>query len=406
VLSPELVRARRAGGELRLVALDARRRGRALELSSALLAAASQARGKTRNQLDEALLAVACSPSERKLCDGLAKLVLDLCEIEQRGSVDPVELRRAVFRHAAAARSSGQRFERERLLDELARECGLSPEAIECGLYADLKAAHVLVSAPRVTPESLLAGYERAQVQAILLRAVRVSATVACSAAAGYRELFRALKFRRLLHRIERLEDGQYRIEINGPFSLFESVTKYGLQLALLLPALEACDRLELSAELRWGKLRERLSFHHSSQRQGPAGKPRARLPDEVQTLLDALRASDSPWRASRANEIFDLPGVGLCVPDLVLRDQESGRRVYLEVLGYWSREAVWRRVELAERGLPQPMLFAASSRLRVSEELLDGVDCAALYVYKGALSARAVLERVARLGSVAGGVG
>ena len=30
------------------------------------------------------------------------------------------------------------------------------------------------------------------------------------------------------------------RIEIDGPFSLFESVTSYGLRLALLLPALEA----------------------------------------------------------------------------------------------------------------------------------------------------------------------
>jgi uncharacterized protein len=65
--------------------------------------------------------------------------------------------------------------------------------------------------------------------------------------------------------------------------------------------------------------------------------------------------------------------------------------------------------VELAERGLAHPILFAASSRLRVSEELLDGVERAALYVYKGSISARAVLERVAALagpGSIASGIG
>jgi uncharacterized protein len=408
VLSPELVRARRADGELRLVALDARRRARALELATALLASAKQAEGKTRTELDEALAAVECAPSERKLCEGLAKLVLDQCEIEQRSSVDPAELRRELFRRAARARRSGQRFERERLIGELAGERAISADRVESGIYADLKAAHVLVSAPRCRPESLLERYERAQVQAVLLRAVQVSATVFCSSAAGYRELFRTLKFRRLLHRIERLQDGQHRIEISGPFSLFESVTKYGLQLALLLPALEACDRLELSAELRWGKLRERLMFRHTNERSNAPETRAARLPEEVQALLDVLVASDTPWRASRANRILELPGVGLCVPDLVLRHAETGRRVFLEVLGYWSREAVWRRVQLAERGLEQPILFAASSRLRVSEELLDGVDCAALYVYKRSLSARGVLERVAALaehGSVAGGV-
>ncbi len=58
---------------------------------------------------------------------------------------------------------------------------------------------------------------------------------------------------------------GGYRIEIDGPYSLFESVTKYGLELALLLPALEACDSVQLVADLRWGKkTRSRSRFRWS----------------------------------------------------------------------------------------------------------------------------------------------
>ena len=49
-----------------------------------------------------------------------------------------------------------------------------------------------------------------------------------------------------------------------------------------------------------------------------------------------------------------------------------AGAPVYLEVLGFWSREAVWRRVELVERGLPHRILFAVSKHLRVSEAALD----------------------------------
>jgi hypothetical protein len=64
-------------------------------------------------------------------------------------------------------------------------------------------------------------------------------------------------------------------------------------------------------------------------------------------------------------------------------------------VLGFWSRDAVWKRIELVERGLPHPMVFAVSKHLRVSEEALGDDHPAALYVYSRKMSAGAVLERV-----------
>lgn len=394
MLSPDLVRAKRSGGQLRLVALDGRQRARALELAAELCALARSLEGATRGELVEALGAVAAAPSQKKLADGLAKLLLDACELGEGTSSDPVELRRRVFRRAAERRRSGE-FERARVLAEVAAELALDPHLVEANLYADLKSAHVLLRAPSFDAAELVRRHDRASVQAVLLRAVRVVATVRCATPGAYRDLFRKLKFRRLLHRIDRLDDGRHRIEIDGPFSVFESVTKYGLALALVLPALEECDELELSAELRWGKARERLSFAYGAKRAAAVPEEPARLADEVQALLDAFAALDSPWRAEPAAELFDLPGIGLCVPDLVFRRAGSDRRVFLEVLGYWSRDAVWRRVELAERGLPEPIVFAASSRLRVSEEVLKESPHAALYVYKGVMSPRAVLDRV-----------
>jgi hypothetical protein len=54
--------------------------------------------------------------------------------------------------------------------------------------------------------------------------------------------------------------------------------------------------------------------------------------------------------------------------------------------------------VELVEAGLPERILFAVSSRLRVSEGVLDGDLPGALYVYKAKMSARAVADRLERL--------
>jgi hypothetical protein len=98
-----------------------------------------------------------------------------------------------------------------------------------------------------------------------------------------------------------------------------------------------------------------------------------------------------------RSDAILTLPGIGTCVPDLELKGKD-GRVAYVEVLGFWSRDAVWRRVELAEKGLGARVVFCVSSRLRVSEEVLSGELPAALYVYKGTMSARAVAERAKTL--------
>jgi hypothetical protein len=66
--------------------------------------------------------------------------------------------------------------------------------------------------------------------------------------------------------------------------------------------------------------------------------------------------------------------------------------------MGYWSRAAVWKRVELVHAGLAERILFAVSAKLRVSEEVLGDDLPGALYVYKHAMSARAVAERLDRL--------
>jgi predicted nuclease of restriction endonuclease-like RecB superfamily len=238
--------------------------------------------------------------------------------------------------------------------------------------------------------------YDLAQAQAVLLRAARVTVDVECRAPGAYRALFHKLKFLRLLYSIEPRREGGYRIELDGPFSLFESVTKYGLQLALALPAIRACDAWTLTADLRWGKERVPLTLRLEGQTSANASEPDPpRLSDEVARLIADLGAIETPWQVSPSTDILNLPGAGLCVPDLVFQHAESGECVYLEVLGFWSRQAVWRRVELVERGLQQRILFAVSQHLRVSEEALGDEQLSALYVYKRVMSARTILERI-----------
>ena len=58
-----------------------------------------------------------------------------------------------------------------------------------------------------------------------------------------------------------------------------------------------------------------------------------------------------------------------------LLAAKTAGEKVYLEAFGFWSRAAVWRRIELLQKGFPARVILAVNSQLRVSEEVLGEDD-------------------------------
>jgi uncharacterized protein len=398
VLTAELVRVRTQGTELLVTDLSAKVRPRAVALARDYLDLAASHVGATRADLEEAFQQVETQASERKLALGLQKLVEDRLEFDVTGDEDPRTLRATVFLAAATRRKAledGADFDREAFVIEEARKREMDVALFERTLYGDLRNAQILNSFAAVDPEVLVAGYDLAQKQAVLLRAVDLTADVRCRDPYAYRLLFRKLKFFRLMHQIEARSDGGYRIVIDGPFGLFSASTKYGLALALALPALLACDEYTIRASLRWGKERAPRTFKIEGCAQPTLGDATPHLPEEVATVLERLRALSSEWEPSVSSDILEVRGEGLCVPDLRFVNRQTGEVAYLEVLGYWSREAVWKRVELARKGLDSRVIFAVSSRLRVSETVLADDVPSELYVYKGQLKAQEILARL-----------
>jgi predicted nuclease of restriction endonuclease-like RecB superfamily len=121
-------------------------------------------------------------------------------------------------------------------------------------------------------------------------------------------------------------------------------------------------------------------------------------LSDELSAFIAAFERLDSGWRIDREPAVLDLPGAGLCVPDLAFVRARDGARVYFELLGFWSREAVFRRIDLVRAGLPQRILFAVSKGLRVGEALLEDAPTAALYVFGRVIAAKEILSRLESL--------
>ncbi len=274
MLTADLVGVRRRGDELRLVPVDDRRRAHIEALAAALARVAREHVGKTRDEVDDALDGAARGTrrlrggagGDQRLTNAVLKLVRDGCRFDETDPEPAQALRRDVFRRAAAARRAATAiapFDRDALLAAVGGERGVSAADIEAGLYADRPARQRLLAFEGRPAAAVAAGFTLSQAQAVLLRATKVTAVVRAADAGTYRQLFRTLKFLRLLPVVTPAPGpgGGFRIELDGPFSLFQGGTRYGLQLGLALPAIAACDAWSVEADVAWGADRRALKF-------------------------------------------------------------------------------------------------------------------------------------------------
>ncbi len=400
MLTADLVRARKKGDKLHAAYLRGPAVERLLPVARFYLEAHAGAVGRTRDEIDAMLATFEVPARDRVAALGLRKIVEDRCTYEITAGADPEALRADVFWAAARAHRAldvrGE-FDRGAVLAEAAVRLGTTPEAIEAGLYADLRGSEVLQRVDPIPPEAVVERYNLGLAQAVLLRARSVTVRVDGERPAHYRRLFRAARFHQLIHVVEARAEGGYVIRLDGPFSLFDSVQRYGLRLALFLPSVLAFGSFHVRADVLWGKERAPAVFEvvpgdelvpHVEEERGE--------PDELDVFCAAFRRLESEWSVQRSERIFALPGEVVCVPDLRFENGATGEEVYVEVFGFWSRAAVWQRVELLRKGgFPARILLAVGKQLRVSEEALGEDDAGEVYVYKATMSPRAVLERL-----------
>ncbi len=400
MLTSELVRVRREGEYIVPRYIRRQDRPRLLALGEALIGALGEKLGERREEVSLALAAVPHGPRDRLVVQGLTKLLFDRCELVASEGIDPASVRDAVFRVAAERRRAlgpTERFDRAAVVAAAADRLGVAPAAVGERLFADLRKNERLAAFRAPSAEELLQRYDVALAQGVLMRAVRVEVALLGEAPDRVRQLFRAARFYGLLHRV-RAEGGGYRIELDGPLSLFSSVQRYGLSLALFLPAVLRCKSWRLRAALSWGKERAPAWFELGPDAGlVPHGRRADGVAPDLASFAEAFRALGSAWSVAPSEEIVALPGEPAVVPDLVFDNGATGERVYLEAFGYWSRQAVWQRIETVRRGFPGRIILAAGKQLRVSEEALDEGEAGELYIYRTTIQPKAVLARLDR---------
>jgi predicted nuclease of restriction endonuclease-like RecB superfamily len=327
-----------------------------------------EATGKSRGELAELLADLLAEGPNQLVHQGFAKLLEDRCEYEVASEFPPEQIREAVFRLSAADRKAGKPFDRDSTLTVAAEALKLLPEQVDVGLFADLKDEQRVLKFDDCSPEYLVRRYNVALAQALLIRSTGMDVRVTHETPARFRRLFRAVKSHKLIAAIKPVPHG-YALHLDGPLSLFSATQKYGLQLALFLPTLLHCKSFTLSATLRWGAQRKEKIFELASADGLESHTPDFGVyqPKELAVLAENFKKLVPDWTIS--DDPAPVPvGDEVWVPDFQLVHKESGKVVFVEVLGYWRKVDLDRHLAKLRKHLPGEFVLAVGDATRADE--------------------------------------
>lgn len=392
MLTADLLRVRVTKGELVPGYVDAAS-PRLLERAEELLALFREGVGRRRFELDEEIEAIVGDGVDHKLTRGLVKVLVDRSEFDVSAPVPPTEIRERVFKLAArrgplgAHVVEGGRPTAADIWREAAGELGVTPEALQGGLYADHADQQVLTAVDVPSAAWLLHRYNVALVQALLLKASELRIRLVKPEPARARALLRSVKFHQLIFDLAPKSDG-YELVLDGPASLFSQTSRYGMALAKFFPSLLLTSGWEATAKIAWRgdkvlKVAAATGLRSHYQDRG-AWESR-----ESVWFAERFAALDSGWELDREVMPLDQGGEGAVVPDF--RFRKDGRTAWLEILGFWRKGSVARRLALLRRHGPANLVVAVSRRLAAEEaELPDTI-----VPFAEVIPAREVLRRI-----------
>lgn len=354
---------------------------------------------KTKGVLASALADYEAAETNYHVTRGLAKLLEDRSEFTIQSPIEPEVLREKIFAYASEhhpvvmERDLLHRHTRPKALVKIANEFHVSTDEVMNGMYADLEENHRLTGFEPPTAEWLLDRYNVALAQAMLYRASEMTIRIYRNIPTKYRLVFQFIKFFKLMHVVSGNNADGYQIVLDGPASMFRLSQKYGIQMALFLPALLHCDRWWLDATIIMNKkdhLRFNLNdeFGLQSHYRDP-GEFDSELEQRFATQFDKIKTE---WTLERETDIINLKDT-VMIPDFAF-SHPDGRRALMEIVGFWTPDYLQKKLWKLKRAAMPNMIIAVSDQLNCSTEDFRDIPGEVLF-FKTRIKPKDVLEKV-----------
>ncbi len=377
------------------------RHGHYMPLADAMLRIYRNGKGHTRKDLHTrvATLLEDVADCEMRRVHAFCKLLDDVASFERDRDGGAARLRLEVFRRAAPmlplTSETGLMVGTNRAVATaaLAQQLGRPWEEIERALYADVLDNQPLLEF-RGHPDgaALLSAYNVAQVQACLYRAVSMRVDIGMD----FKQLLRGVKLNGLMHTLER-KGARYVVELDGPASVLRTTTRYGVNLAGVVPWLLSCKDWKATARVRtpWDNLANlELSSQHGLQGTlEDAGGFDSRVEEGLARKFDGGRDG---WTAHREAVVLHV-GQLTFIPDFAFR-HEDGTEVLLEIVGYWTPEYLEEKRRRLTRFRSHRILLALPEKSLKKGATAQQLKDYGVIAYKTAVPAAAVVEALERV--------
>ncbi len=348
-----------------------------LALANELISCFQAAMGKTQGELERLLSDLEGDATDYRVKRGLAYILKSsFCTFEVVSPLEPQILRERVFALAAKSVPSHESTQvtllkvADELSQELEREVLL--QQVRDGLYADLAENKILTTFEAPPAVDLLNRYNLSQVQGIFYKASKLVLNAHRNVPGEYKLLFRYLKLFQLMAYIEGDADHGFTITVDGPTSLFNPSTRYGLAIAKLIPALLHVTKWSLSAILQtrdvytdtWRTGRFTLNSECGLVSHYSKGKPYDSMLEA--SFADKWDALKTDWVLEREVDLVPIPG-SVMIPDFRLVHPD-GRNYLLEIVGYWRPEYLQKKFSQVRRAGRDDLILAISERLNLEK--------------------------------------
>ncbi len=354
---------------------------------------------KAKGALASALADYEAADTNYQITRGLAKLLEDRSEFTVQSPIEPEVLREKIFAYASKHHpvvTKGDRRHRHtspKALAKIADELNVSGDAVMDGMYADLEENRLLTEFDSPTTEWLLDRYNVALAQAMLYRASEMTIRIYRNIPTKYKLVFQFIKFFKLMHVVSGNNADGYQIVLDGPASMFRLSQKYGIQMALFLPALLHCDRWWLDATIVMNK-NEHLRFNLTDEF---GLQSHYRDPGEFDSELERHFAIqfdkiETEWTLERETDIINLKDT-VMIPDFAF-SHPDGRRALMEIVGFWTPDYLQKKLWKFKRAAMPNMIAAVSDQLNCSTEDFRDISGEVLF-FKTRIKPKDVLEKV-----------
>jgi uncharacterized protein len=323
---------------------------------------------------------------------------------------DASEIRKMLYELSSERGYSLTNMDRNELFNMVAAKTGISPDVISILMWSDLEENLLLERFDPITAENLIAWYNLSLIQTLMFNCIKIEFSL--TGGTNWKYALRAVKRLGLMYNLEyraqpAMEGDNEDVfrpmlcsndsaksefkdsiicSIDGPLSIFKLTDRYGAAIAKLIPLIISVPSWSLKAWI----VRKSLSsnkkiyeFEMSDSSSCKLAEPSMSYGESTYDHASGHNYFDSnlersfaarflqsihDWKLTREPNPLILPNGKALIPDFLF--EKYDRRVYLEIVGFWTKEYLLRKVQKLKS-----ITNAASTNQRNKIDFLIAID-------------------------------